>query len=79
MTVRCRVEGVEIDQKIIPLIKPGESETVSLFVPFHNAGATRITAEISGDPLEVDDVRRTVAVVRDFYGNLWDLIEPASR
>ncbi len=38
---------------------------MSLFVPFHNAGPTRITAEISGDPLPTDNVRRTVAVVRD--------------
>lgn len=65
VAVQCRVDGVEIDRKVIPLIKSGESETVSLFVPFHNAGATRITAEISGDLLEADNVRRTVAVVRD--------------
>lgn len=65
ITVQCRVEGVEIERKVIPLIKPGDAETVSLFVPFHNAGATRITAEISGDPLAADNVRRTVAVVRD--------------
>ncbi|MFP6906764.1 MAG: BatA domain-containing protein, partial [Verrucomicrobiota bacterium] len=47
--VQCRVEGVQIDTKTIPLITAGSSETVSLFVPFHNAGPTRITAEISGD------------------------------
>ena len=63
--VQCRVEGVQIDSKIIPLIPAGESETVSLFVPFHNAGATQITAEISGDLLPTDNVRRVVAVVRD--------------
>ena len=63
--VRCRVEGTQIDSKRIPLIAAGSSETVSLFVPFHNAGATRITAEISGDLLESDNIRRTVAVVRD--------------
>lgn len=65
VAVQCRVDGVEIDRKIIPLIAPGDSETVSLFVPFHNAGATKITAEISGDALAADNVRRTVAVVRD--------------
>lgn len=65
IAVQCRVDGVEIDRKVIPLIAPGDSETVSLFVPFHNAGATGITAEITGDPLEADNVRRTVAVVRD--------------
>ena len=63
--VQCRVEGVQIDSKRIPLISPGSSETVSLFVPFHNAGSTRITAEISGDALPTDNVRRIVAVVRD--------------
>jgi hypothetical protein len=65
VAVQCRVDGVEIDRKIIPLVAPGDSETVSLFVPFHNAGATKITAEITGDPLAADDVRRTVAVVRE--------------
>ena len=63
--VQCRVEGVQIDTKIIPQVAPGGSETVSLFVPFHNAGPTRITAEISGDLLATDNVRRVVAVVRD--------------
>jgi hypothetical protein len=63
--VQCRVEGVQIDTKTIPLITVGSSETVSLFVPFHNAGPTRITAEISGDLLPTDNVRRVVAVVRD--------------
>lgn len=65
IAVRCRVDGVEIDRKIIPAIPAGTSETVSLFVPFHNAGSTRITAEVSGDALIADNVRRTVAVVRD--------------
>ncbi len=65
VAVQCRVDGVEIDHKIIPLIEAGGSETVSLFVPFHNAGASHITAEISGDALAADNVRRTVAIVRD--------------
>lgn len=65
IAVQCRVDGVEIDRKTIPLIKSGASESVSLFVPFHNAGAARITAEITGDALAADNVRRTVAVVRD--------------
>ncbi len=63
--VQCRVEGVQIDTKTIPAIAAGASETVSLFVPFHNAGPTRITAEITGDLLATDNVRRVVAVVRD--------------
>ncbi|MDX1682606.1 MAG: CARDB domain-containing protein, partial [Phycisphaeraceae bacterium] len=63
--VRCRVEGVQIDNKQIPQIAPGTSETVSLFVPFYNAGATRITAEVADETLATDNVRRAVAVVRD--------------
>lgn len=63
--VRCKVDGVQIDSKTIPLIAAGASETVSLFVPFHNSGPTPITAEISGDQLAVDNVRRAVAVVRE--------------
>jgi hypothetical protein len=63
--VQCRVEGVQIDSKTIPVIIPGASETVSLFVPFYNAGATRITAEINGDFLKTDNVRRVVTIVRD--------------
>ena len=65
LEVRCRVEGVQIDSKRIPLIPPGESEAVSLFVPFYNAGATRITAEIADESLTTDNVRRVVAVVRE--------------
>ena len=63
--VRCRVEGVQIDSKRIAMIPPGTSQTVSLFVPFYNAGPTRITAEISEDKLTADNVRHVVAVVRD--------------
>jgi len=63
--VQCRVEGVQIDTKTIPIIAAGASETVSLFVPFHNSGPTRITAEITGDLLPTDNIRRVVAVVRD--------------
>ena len=63
--VQCRADGAQIDTKIIPSIAPGASETVSLFVQFHNAGATQITAEISGDLVPTDNVRRVVAVVRD--------------
>lgn len=63
--VRCRVEGVQIDSKRIPVIPPGKSESVSLFVPFYNAGHIRLTAEIDDEALAADNVRRAVAVVRD--------------
>lgn len=63
--VSCRVEGGQVDRKTIPSLSPGASATVSLFVPFLNAGATRITAEIQDDSLATDNIRRIVAVVRD--------------
>jgi hypothetical protein len=63
--VQCRVEGGQIDTKTIPVIAAGASETVSLFVPFLNAGPTRITAEITGDLLPTDNVHRVVAIVRE--------------
>lgn len=63
--VRCLVEGVQIDAKRIPMIAPGATQTVSLFVPFYNAGPTRITAEIDADALQADNIRRTLAVVRE--------------
>lgn len=63
--VRCRVQGVQIDSKLIPLIRPGASESVSLFVPFYNAGPTQITAEITDEALTTDNIRRVVAIVRE--------------
>ena len=63
--VRCRANGVQIDTKTIPLVKAGASETVSLFVPFHNAGPARITAEITDDHLPADNLRNMVSIVRE--------------
>jgi len=63
--VQGRVDGVQFDTKQIPLIAAGTSESVSLFVPFLNAGTVGITAEVSGDSLAADNIRRTVAAVRD--------------
>lgn len=63
--VQCRADDVQIDSKRIPLVLPGSSKSVSLFVPFHNAGTTRITAQIAGDSVTADNVRRVVANVRD--------------
>lgn len=60
-----RVEGNEIDSKVIPRIAPGAAESVSLFVPFHNAGPQHVNAELPDDSLPEDNVRRTVSVVRD--------------
>ena len=63
--VTCRVEGAPVDSRQIPLLRAQSSETVSLFVPFHNSGPTQITAEISSDALSADNTRHVVAVVRE--------------
>ena len=63
--VSGRVNNIIADVKIIPSIAPGTSESVSLFLPFRDAGPVRIAAELSEDPLAADNVRRAVAVIRD--------------
>jgi len=63
--VRGRVNNITVDTKTIPAIAAGASETVSLFVHFHNSGSVRITAELDTDSLPVDNARRTVAIIRD--------------
>ena len=63
--VKGMADNVTVDTKTIPAIAPGASETVSLFVQFHNSGPIRISAELDPDPLLADNVRRTVAYIRD--------------
>ena len=63
--VKGVIDGNTVDTKIIPAIAPGSSETVSVFVNFRNAGAVHISAELETDSLLEDNVRRTVAVIRD--------------
>ena len=63
--VRGRVNNIIVDTKAIPAIAAGASETVSLFVHFHNPGPVRITAELDTDSLPIDNARRTVAIIRD--------------
>lgn len=65
LEVRCLVNGLQIDSKTIPLIQADSSETVSLFVPFHNSGPARITAEITDDFLPADNFRNIVSVIRE--------------
>jgi hypothetical protein len=52
---------------VIPAIAPGASESISLFLPFRESGPVRIEAEVEwqGDTLNIDNVRRIVAVIRD--------------
>jgi hypothetical protein len=63
--VAGRVNNIIADTKVIPSIAPGASESVSLFLPFRDAGPVRLVAELSEDPLAADNVRRAVAVIRD--------------
>ena len=65
--VKGLANGITVDTKTIPAIAPGASETVSLFAHFRNAGPVRISAEIESDSdsLAEDNVRRTVAIIRD--------------
>jgi len=59
------VNNITVDTKTIGAIAAGASESVSLFVPFQNPGAVRITARLDDDALPVDNSRRAVAVIRD--------------
>ena len=63
--VKGMADNVTVDTKTIPAIAPGASETISLFVQFHNSGPVRISAELDPDPLLADNVRRTVAYIRE--------------
>lgn len=63
--VSCLVNGMNVDGKVIPTIGAGSSETVSFFVPFHNAGSAKLTARLEPDALPLDNVRRTVTHIRE--------------
>lgn len=63
--VKGMVNNINVDTKTIPSIAPGATETVSLFVPFHNAGAAQISAALNDDALLTDNTRRTVATIRE--------------
>jgi len=62
--VKCLINGINADSKAIPVISPKSSQTVSFFVPFHNSGSVKITAELKKDALPLDNIRRTVANIR---------------
>ena len=65
IAVDCLVNGINVDRKVIPVISAKSSQTVSFFIPFHNAGPAKITASLKNDSLNLDNVRRTVANIRD--------------
>ena len=63
--VKGQVNNITVDTKSIPSIAGGSAETVSLFVPFNDAGPARITASLEEDALPADNIRRTVATIRE--------------
>ncbi len=65
VVVKGLVNNINVDTKTIPAIAAGASESVSLFVPFRNAGPARISAELDDDALLADNSRRAVAIIRD--------------
>jgi len=75
--VSGQVNNITVDSKVIPVIAPGSAQTISLFIPFQNPGPARIAAKISGDGLEIDNIRRTVAIIRNKVSVL--CVEKASK
>lgn len=63
--VNGKLNGLTVDSKVIPLIAPGSAKTISLFIQFRDSGPARIAATISGDGLEIDNTRRTMAIIRN--------------
>ena len=63
--VKGLADDITVDNKTIPVIAPGSSESVSLFINFRNAGPVRISAELEQDAVLEDNTRRTVAIIRD--------------
>jgi len=63
--VSGQINDITVDSKVIPGIAPGSARTISVFIPFQNPGPARIAAKISGDGLEIDNCRRTVAIIRN--------------
>ena len=59
------VNNIAVDSKVIKSIQGNSSATVSLFVPFNNSGALRISAVVDKDGLELDNKRHIVAMVRE--------------
>lgn len=59
------MNDISVDTKVIPVIAPGGSESVSLFMPFRDSGAVLIAATLEADSLGADNIRRAVAVIRE--------------
>jgi uncharacterized membrane protein len=63
--VSGQLNNITVDSKVIPNIPPGSAKTLSLFIPFQDSGPARISAKIGDDGLNIDNTRRTMAVIRD--------------
>lgn len=63
--IKCLMDDINVDSKTIPMIGGGASQTVSFFVPFHNAGSVKLVAQLDEDALPLDNTRRSVAGVRE--------------
>ena len=59
------LNNLTVDSKTIPNIAAGSAKTISLFIPFQNPGPAKIAAKIKSDSLELDNIRRTVAIIRN--------------
>jgi hypothetical protein len=65
LRVVCRVGDTPVDEQTIPTLAPGQTQSVSLFAPFTEAGRVRLRAELSADELNLDNTRHAVAHVRE--------------
>lgn len=65
VNVKCYMGESVVDAKVIPLIPPRSAQTVSFFVPFQNAGSVELSARLEDDALVLDNIRRSVANIRD--------------
>ena len=63
--VSGKINNITVDNQLIPRIGPGEAETISLFMPFQNPGPAKISAHLPDDALSIDNVRRSVAIIRN--------------
>lgn len=63
--VSGKLNNITVDSKVITRIAPGSSKTISLFIPFRDHGPARISASINDDGLEIDNTRRTMAMIRN--------------
>lgn len=64
LRIVCRINDTPVDEKSIAELAPGESKTVTMFVPLRDPGRARLKAELSQDELMLDNTRYAVANIR---------------